>query len=158
MIWILTAILIFNTILSAQINDGSESIIQKHNSDGLRNKKYFAEKNIWVVSEYRFPLQSCDERDSSGDEISFRQIYSFLVSDHDGDNCPFHPSCSQFALSAISEYGVIKGLLMYGDRFQREMNLFKTKSDYPEIYKGRLYDPTQKYSLKLFDPGKRTND
>ena len=76
-----------------------------------------------------------------------REIYAFFISDHDGDNCPFYPSCSNFYVKSVKEAGIIKGTLMFADRFTRDMNIFKSPSHYPRHTTGRFYDPPQNYTL-----------
>jgi len=73
--------------------------------------------------------------------------YSFIISDLDGDNCPFYPTCSSFFVESVSETNFIKGTLMFADRFTRDSNLFKTHEHYPVHSSGRLYDPTHNYKL-----------
>jgi putative membrane protein insertion efficiency factor len=41
--------------------------------------------------------------------IGFIKLYQMLISPLLGPNCRFHPTCSQYAIEAIGEYGVIKG-------------------------------------------------
>ena len=66
--------------------------------------------------------------------------YSFLISDVDGDNCPFYPTCSSFYVHSIKETNIFKGTLMFADRFTRDSNLFKSKTHYPIHSSGRYYD------------------
>lgn len=73
--------------------------------------------------------------------------YSFLISDVDGDNCPFYPTCSSFYVHSIKETNIFKGTLMFADRFTRDSNLFKRKTHYPIHSSGRYYDPTYNYYL-----------
>ena len=73
--------------------------------------------------------------------------YSFLISDVDGDNCPFYPTCSAFYVHSIKETNIFKGTLMFADRFTRDSNLFKRKTHYPIHSSGRYYDPTYNYYL-----------
>ena len=73
--------------------------------------------------------------------------YSFLISDLDGDNCPFYPTCSSFYVKSVSQTNIIKGTLMFADRFTRDSNLFKTREHYATHISGRLYDPIKNYLL-----------
>ncbi|MDA3860935.1 MAG: membrane protein insertion efficiency factor YidD [Melioribacteraceae bacterium] len=73
--------------------------------------------------------------------------YSFFISDLDGDNCPFYPTCSSFYIESISETNIFKATLMFADRFTRDSNLFKTHEHYPKHISGRLYDPIGNYLL-----------
>jgi putative component of membrane protein insertase Oxa1/YidC/SpoIIIJ protein YidD len=76
-----------------------------------------------------------------------REVYAFFISDHDGDNCPFYPSCSNFYIQAVKEGGIIKGTLMFADRFTRDLNLLKSPAHYPLHISGRFYDPPWNYTL-----------
>lgn len=78
---------------------------------------------------------------------SMKNAYSFFWSDHDGDNCPFHPTCSRFFVTSVKETNIIKGTLMFADRFTRDANLFKSADQYGFYFTGRLNDPVQKYTL-----------
>ncbi len=73
--------------------------------------------------------------------------YSFFISDLDGDNCPFYPTCSSFFVESVRETNIIKGTLMFADRFTRDSNLFKTREHYATHISGRLYDPIKNYLL-----------
>lgn len=41
--------------------------------------------------------------------IAIIKCYQFLLSPLLGQNCRFHPTCSEYALEAINRHGVIKG-------------------------------------------------
>lgn len=73
--------------------------------------------------------------------------YWFFVSDVDGANCPFHPSCSTFLVQSIKETNVIQGTLMFFDRFTRDTNVFGRLSHYPRYRKNHFYDPIDLYTL-----------
>ncbi|RMH68719.1 MAG: membrane protein insertion efficiency factor YidD [Gemmatimonadetes bacterium] len=47
------------------------------------------------------------------------RAYQIGLSQHDGNICPFYPSCSRYALAAIEQYGVAQGICMASDRLQR---------------------------------------
>ncbi|WP_110571658.1 MULTISPECIES: membrane protein insertion efficiency factor YidD [Marinomonas] len=38
--------------------------------------------------------------------------YQFLISPLLGNNCRFYPSCSQYMIQAIEQYGVFKGMYL----------------------------------------------
>ncbi len=76
-----------------------------------------------------------------------KNFYSFLISDYDGDNCPFAPSCSEFFVQAVKETNLIKGTLMFVDRFTRDINFFKGTLHYPKYKNGKFYDPINNYTL-----------
>jgi len=71
--------------------------------------------------------------------------YKFLISDLDGDNCPFYPSCSTFFVKASKETGIFRAALMFADRFTRDTNLFKSKTAYPVNKSGKFYDPVENH-------------
>jgi len=72
--------------------------------------------------------------------------YWFFISDVDGDNCPFDPSCSSFFLESVKASNIIEGTLMFFDRFLRDFNVFN-RNDYAISPKRRLLDPPEKYLL-----------
>ncbi len=76
-----------------------------------------------------------------------KDSYYFLISDLDGDNCPFYPTCSNFFVHAVHETNILKGTLMFADRFTRDSNLFKSKLHYAYHISGKLYDPIDNYLL-----------
>lgn len=45
--------------------------------------------------------------------------YRLLVSPFLGPRCKYHPTCSQYALDAIREWGVLRGLVLAGWRLLR---------------------------------------
>jgi uncharacterized protein len=45
--------------------------------------------------------------------------YRFLVSPFVGPRCKYHPSCSRYALDAIREWGVVRGLVLAAWRLLR---------------------------------------
>ena len=47
------------------------------------------------------------------------QAYRVLVSPLLGQRCKYHPSCSQYALDALREFGVLHGLVLAGWRLLR---------------------------------------
>lgn len=80
--------------------------------------------------------------------ISFgRNAYYFFISDLDGDNCPFSPTCSQFLVQSIKETNIFVGPLMFADRFTRDLNFVKGKNHYQLLPTGRLFDPPYNYTL-----------
>ncbi len=82
---------------------------------------------------------------------SLKMSYDFLISDLDGDNCPFHPTCSAFFIQSVRETNFLKGSLMFADRFMRDTNVFKRSPYYPLYKSGRLYDPVRNYKLNIDD-------
>jgi len=76
----------------------------------------------------------------------FVNAYWFFISDVDGDNCPFRPSCSSFFADAVNETNILQGSLMFFDRFTRDLNIFK-KGNYPRVKSGHYFDPANLYTL-----------
>lgn len=110
----------------------------------------------WGKAEYSYQFEvEPGEREYSfsasgiGDFISKTIInsYWFFISDVDGDNCPFRPSCSSFFVRSIEETNIFQGTLMFFDRFTRDMNLVKGYDHYPRVKSGRFYDPPGLYTL-----------
>lgn len=107
--------------------------------------------NRWekVEVDYSIELEGVDDSEISSSQLSIlKNGYSFLISDLDGDNCPFYPTCSAFYVESVSKTNIIKGTLMFADRFTRDSNLFKSHEHYPTHVSGKLYDPTHNYQLK----------
>jgi putative component of membrane protein insertase Oxa1/YidC/SpoIIIJ protein YidD len=80
---------------------------------------------------------------------SFQVGYTYLFSNYDGANCPFHPTCSAFFVQSVKQTNILKGALMFADRFTRDTNIFKRFPHYPYYKTGRLYDPVHNYKLYL---------
>ena len=78
---------------------------------------------------------------------SVANAYWFFISNVDGDNCPFRPSCSSFLIESAKETNIFQASLMFFDRFTRDMNLSKGHNHYPRIKSGRYYDPPKNYTL-----------
>lgn len=89
------------------------------------------------------------DADNAGELLtkSFANAYWFFISDVDGDNCPFRPSCSVFFLESIKETNIFQASLMFFDRFTRDINLVKGQYHYPRVRSGYFYDPAQNYTL-----------
>lgn len=77
---------------------------------------------------------------------SFTSAYWFFISDVDGDNCPFKPSCSHFLIEAVKETNLPQGVLMFFDRFTRDLNVFGRINKYPRIGNASYYDPITLYT------------
>ncbi|MBU2586238.1 MAG: membrane protein insertion efficiency factor YidD [Bacteroidetes bacterium] len=71
-------------------------------------------------------------------------LYRIFISDADGANCPFDPSCSHFFLDAVNKTNFLEGLLLFSDRFQRDANLFN-RTEYSLSQNRRLSDPVERY-------------
>jgi len=46
-------------------------------------------------------------------------LYKFLISSQDSQSCVFEPSCSQYAIESVGEYGIFAGTLNTFDRLTR---------------------------------------
>lgn len=110
----------------------------------------------WQKAETSYQKQSYHrERDYSFDaenagefvKKSLANAYWFFISDLDGDNCPFSPSCSSFLMRSISETNFFQGALMFSDRFIRDLNLAKGRNHYPRVKSGHFFDPPINYTL-----------
>ena len=89
------------------------------------------------------------ESDNAGEFItkSFANTYWFFISDVDGDNCPFRPTCSEFFVESVKETNIFQGTLMFFDRFTRDSNIYKRSQHYPRVKDGHYYDPVTLYTL-----------
>jgi len=68
-------------------------------------------------------------------------LYRNRISPIQGQRCGFYPTCSAFGRQAVSEYGVLQGVIMTADRLTR-CNIFKEPGpDYFLLPGGRLFDP-----------------
>jgi putative component of membrane protein insertase Oxa1/YidC/SpoIIIJ protein YidD len=74
-------------------------------------------------------------------------LYKFFISDLDGDNCAFSPSCSSFFVESVNESGFFTGVLMTFDRLTRDFNPVGRNTNYPLRLNGKYYDPVQNYSM-----------
>ena len=98
----------------------------------------------YQISQNKAPIDSLQ----SASVMSFlKKSYSFFISDVDGDNCPFYPTCSSFYVQAVHRTNIFQGTLMFADRFTRDSNLFKSHTHYPHHISGRLFDPVDNYLL-----------
>ncbi|MDN5363577.1 MAG: uncharacterized protein PWQ91_638 [Eubacteriales bacterium] len=44
------------------------------------------------------------------------RVYQRFLSPFLGKNCRFYPTCSEYAVQALEEYGVVRGLWLTGKR------------------------------------------
>ncbi len=109
----------------------------------------------WESQQVSYELPAHQHHDYTIDKSGFglsiisvaRNAYYFFVSDLDGDNCAFLPSCSTFYIQAIKETSIFKGTLMFADRFTRDINFFKGLSHYPLLSTNKFLDPAYNYTL-----------
>jgi putative membrane protein insertion efficiency factor len=75
---------------------------------------------------------------------SLIRLYQSFISTQDRPVCNFIPSCSQFGIDSIKEFGAIKGIMLTSDRLQRcnGMSVPYYKLDYRS---GKFIDPVQNY-------------
>ncbi|GBD90121.1 hypothetical protein BMS3Abin04_00837 [bacterium BMS3Abin04] len=113
------------------------------------------DRHKWQPVNKVYQLKQDNGRDYSLDKHSagsflltgIRDIYWLTFSDLDGDNCPFHPTCSTFFVKSVKKTNIVQGALMFADRFTRDSNLFKGKDHYKRDETGKLYDPVNNYTL-----------
>jgi len=76
------------------------------------------------------------------------RFYQLFISTQDDPMCNFMPSCSQFGIDSLREFGAIKGILLASDRLQRcnGMSVPYYKIDYKS---GKFIDPVHVYSELL---------
>jgi putative component of membrane protein insertase Oxa1/YidC/SpoIIIJ protein YidD len=89
------------------------------------------------------------ESENAGEFLikSLTNAYWFFISDVDGDNCPFRPTCSAFLLQSAKKTNILQASLMFFDRFTRDMNIAKGHDHYPRVSAGYYYDPPHNYTL-----------
>ena len=73
------------------------------------------------------------------------RIYQKFISSQDSEVCNFTPSCSQFGMSAIQNFGILQGILLIADRLCRCNGA--AKFYYPrDLQTGLSFDPIDHYS------------
>lgn len=133
-LFLLTALLLLQSLIIAQSDWqrwGAEEIsyLKKENQ---HNRSYsFEFENI---SDFSVKI--------------FTNAYWFFISEVDGDNCPYSPSCSSFFVASVKETNPVQGLLMFFDRFTRDFNIFNRRSHYPRLIDGQYFDPPSLYTLE----------
>ena len=103
----------------------------------------YEKPNHFRHREYSFDTESV----SSFIAKSVANAYGYFISDLDGDNCPYRPSCSDFFVQASKETNIVQGTLMFFDRFTRDFNIHKRYEHYPRVEDGHYYDPVSLYTL-----------
>ncbi|HAY36025.1 MAG: membrane protein insertion efficiency factor YidD [Rhodothermales bacterium] len=51
--------------------------------------------------------------------IGLVRLYQLIISPHLGSSCRFTPTCSQYAIQALQQYGAMKGFLLAAHRIVR---------------------------------------
>lgn len=81
-------------------------------------------------------------------EVSFIILvngYRLFVSEPDGENCPFDPSCSRFFIESLKQTNLFEAILLASDRLIRDTS-FGNKHRHYHIDKfGKLIDPPSRY-------------
>ena len=86
--------------------------------------------------------------DRGGTE-TFISLYHVLISEADGNRCPFAPSCSGFFIEAVHRTNFAEGILVFMDRFTRDANPVNRKENYRfDRKQGRFTDLVDIYILK----------
>ena len=110
----------------------------------------------WEKSDPTYQIQNSsidneyDLKIESPSDIFVKPIinaYWFFISDVDGANCPFYPSCSRFFIQSIKQTNLAQGVLMFFDRFTRDTNFINRDQHYPYFDNQHLYDPITLYTL-----------
>jgi putative component of membrane protein insertase Oxa1/YidC/SpoIIIJ protein YidD len=100
-------------------------------------------KSDYLEREYNLSIESVSD-------VIVKPVmnaYWFFISDVDGANCPFHPSCSSFLVQSIKETNPFQGVMMFFDRFTRDTNIFGRLEHYPRYGNNHFYDPVTLYTL-----------
>lgn len=108
----------------------------------------------WEAEDISYEMDSHNHSHKNDNSPGFilstlKVTYSFFISDLDGDNCPYSPTCSSFFIKSVQRTNIIKGSLMFADRFMRDSNLFKSREQYKTIIHNHLFDPVDNYLLKI---------
>lgn len=128
-------------ILSIAILLTGITFCQQENSIWDEKKVSYSQELKAVNKSFSFEFKSLT------DAIAIPVIYTywFFISEPDGDNCPFYPSCSSFLIEGVKSHGIFHGGLLFWDRFTRDSNIINRRKNYPLIYKGKLYDSPDIY-------------
>ncbi len=104
----------------------------------------------WEAKEIDYHINLTNEKDyNSKSFLSYLQkFYTFIISEPDGDTCPFSPFCSNFFIEAVDKTNFFKGTFLFADRFTRDMNPFKSLNQYKKISFKKLSDPVDNYLFK----------
>ena len=141
-------ILLFISIL---ILTASISVNAQNNAGGKESRWV-----KWGKAEYSYAVKdNFEHRNYSFDETnpgrfllkSLLNTYWYFISDVDGDNCSFSPTCSSFFLQSVKMTNIVQGSLMFFDRFTRDMDIIGKNEHYPYASNGYFYDPPSLYTL-----------
>lgn len=109
-----------------------------------KNETDYRKENFTKVRDYSFRNLGFSDALVKSSMV----LYWTIISDVDGDNCPFHPSCSAFLIDAVQATNIVEGTLLFFDRFTRDTNPFNRNKYYPYIKPGKFYDPVANYVHK----------
>ena len=70
-------------------------------------------------------------------------IYKTFISSQDNPSCVFYPSCSEYTVQSLQQYGLFLGTLQSFDRLSRCHRLVKPNQYYFNPSKQRFYDPVR---------------
>jgi putative component of membrane protein insertase Oxa1/YidC/SpoIIIJ protein YidD len=110
----------------------------------------------WGKAEISYQLSSSDDQrnpSNSTNSISEKALsaiisaYWILISDVDGDNCAFSPTCSSFFIESVKETNLFQGILMFSDRLTRDTDFIGRELKYPLAKNGKFYDIPSNYKL-----------
>lgn len=71
------------------------------------------------------------------------KFYKITISDFDGNNCRFHPSCSEFFVESTKINNSLISVLLFFDRLTRDTNIFSSGGY--RTMNNRYYDPPSDY-------------
>lgn len=70
-------------------------------------------------------------------------IYKTFISSQDNPSCVFYPSCSEYTVQSLQQYGLFVGTLQSFDRLSRCHRLVKPDQYYFNPSNQRFYDPVR---------------
>jgi len=91
-----------------------------------------------IINRYQNHISTKNELD-----ITFSLAFLFyknFISSQDGATCSFHPSCSEYGMLCVKEFGVIRAGIKTFDRLTRCNSLSPQKYTV-DVEKRKLYDP-----------------
>ena len=98
-----TLILMLSSSFHVSAQHLSLSVVNTQKSKKPSFNQKYREALRDVDSEYKLALNG------------FFFVYKEFLSSQDGDNCSFTPSCSEYAVRAVKQKGLLKGTIMFFD-------------------------------------------
>ncbi|MBN1898238.1 MAG: membrane protein insertion efficiency factor YidD [Spirochaetes bacterium] len=89
-----------SSILNSGFGPWDTKLVQREQKRSTPGEKYITSTPGWVLVK----------------SIRWFQIF---ISPQDGPNCRYTPTCSQYGLICVQEYGAIMGMIMAVDRYMR---------------------------------------